>query len=143
MDKLRAVFICIHNSGRSQMGEALLRHLAGDRFEVHSAGLEAGRLHPLVVRVLDEIGVSTAGQYAKPVADYIARGETFDYVITVCDETSAERCPVFPGKHVRLHWSFPDPNALHGEEAAKLAAIRDLRDAMQAKIEAWLASLTA
>lgn len=136
--KQRFMFICIHNSGRSQMGEAFLRHLAGDRFEVHSAGIEAGRLNPLVVKAMEEIGISMEGHFAKKAQDYIDRGEHFDFVVTVCDETNAERCPLFPGKHTRLHWGFPDPSALTGTDEEKLAGIRPIRDAIKAQIEAWL-----
>ncbi len=140
MSKKRALFVCIHNSGRSQMGEAFLRHLAGDRFEVHSAGLEAGRLNPLVVRAMEEIGISMEGHHAKTVQEYLDRGERFDYVITVCDETNAERCPMFPGGGKRIHWSFPDPSALTGSDEEKLAGIRPIRDAIEAKIREWLAN---
>ena len=141
MEKQRVMFICIHNSGRSQMGEAFLRHLAGDRFEVHSAGLEAGNLNPLVVKAMQEINIDMSSHFAKKALDYVTRGEHFDYVITVCDETNAERCPTFPGKHQRIHWSFPDPSALTGSEAEKLAGIRPIRDAIQAKIAAWIATI--
>jgi len=140
MEKKRVMFICIHNSGRSQMGEAFLRHYAGDRFEVHSAGIEAGKLNPLVVRAMEEIGISMEGHYSKKAQDYVDRGEHFDYVITVCDETSAERCPVFPGKHQRLHWGFPDPSSLTGTDEEKLAGIRPIRDAIQQRVKDWLAS---
>ena len=138
MSKLRVMFICIHNSGRSQMGEAFLRHLAGDRFEVHSAGLEAGKLKPLVVKAMAEIGINLSAHFAKTAMEYISRGEHFDYVITVCDETNAERCPMFPGKHQRIHWSFPDPSALQGTDDEKLAGIRPIRDAIEAKIKTWV-----
>jgi len=138
MIKKRVMFICIHNSGRSQIGEAILRKLAGDRFEVHSAGIEAGKLNPLVVKSMEEIGISMEGHYAKKALEYIDRGEHFDYVITVCDETNAERCPMFPGKHVRIHWGFPDPSALTGTDEEKLAGIRPIRDAIAAKVKEWL-----
>lgn len=143
MSKKRALFVCIHNSGRSQMGEAFLRHLADDRFEVHSAGLEAGKLNPLVVKAMEEIGISMEGHYAKTVQEYLNRGDRFDYVITVCDETNAERCPVFPGGGQRIHWSFPDPSALTGSEEEKLAGIRPIRDAIETKIREWLGGLDA
>ena len=138
MQKLRVMFVCIHNSGRSQMGEAILRNLAGDRFEVHSAGLEAGKLNPLVVKAMAEKGIDMSTHYAKTVMEYLTRGEHFDYVITVCDETNAERCPVFPGRHQRIHWSFPDPSALVGSDEEKLAGIRPIRDAIEAKIATWI-----
>ena len=135
------MFVCIHNSGRSQIGEALLRHLAGDRFEVYSAGLEAGQLNPLVVKLMAEQGIDMSSHYAKTVKEYIDRKEHFDYVITVCDETNAERCPLFPGKHQRIHWSFPDPGALTGSDAEKMAAIQPIKDAIETKIREWLANL--
>ena len=138
MNKKRVMFICIHNSGRSQMGEAFVRHFAGDRFEVHSAGIEAGNLNPLVVKAMEEVGVPMEGHYSKKASEYIERGEQFDYVITVCDETNAERCPMFPGKFIRMHWGFPDPSALTGTDAEKLAGIRPIRDAIEKKVKEWL-----
>lgn len=143
MDKMRVMFICIHNSGRSQMGEAFVRAYAGARFEVMSAGIESGTLNPLVVRAMEEVGVSMEGQYAKTAQDFVDRGERFDYVITVCDESNAERCPMFPGKHVRMHWGFPDPSAIVGTDEEKLAGIRLIRDAMRTKILEWLKTLPA
>lgn len=141
--KKRVIFICIHNSGRSQMGEGFLRHLAGDRFDVASAGLEAGKLNPLVVRSMAEIGIDISSHYAKKAQDLIDAGERYDTVITVCDETNAERCPLFPGRGTnahaeRLHWGFPDPSALTGSDEEKLAAIRPIRDAIRAQVEAWV-----
>ncbi len=138
MEKLRVMFICIHNSGRSQMGEAFLRHLAGERFEAHSAGIEAGKLNPLVVKSMAEIGIDLSSHFAKTALEYVGRGEHFDYVITVCDETNAERCPQFPGQHQRIHWSFADPSALKGSDEEKLAAIRPIRDEIQARIKTWI-----
>lgn len=138
MEKQRVMFICIHNSGRSQMGEAFLRRYAGDRFEVHSAGIEAGTLNPLVVAAMAEKGIDMTGHFAKKAMDYVARGEKFDYVITVCDETNAERCPVFPGRAQRLHWGFPDPSALTGTADEKLLGIRPIRDAIEVKVQSWL-----
>ena len=132
------MFVCIHNSARSQMCEAFVRHYASDRFEVHSSGIESGTLNPLVVQAMTEIGISMKGQYAKPAKEYIDRNEKFDYVVTVCDESSAERCPIFPGKHSRMHWGFPDPSALQGTDEQKLAGIRPIRDDIQQKVLAWL-----
>ena len=141
MKTQRVMFICIHNSARSQMGEAFLRALGGENFEVHSAGIEAGTLNPLVVKAMNEVGISMEGHYSKKAQDYVDRGEVFDYVITVCDETSAERCPIFPGNHTRLHWGFPDPSALTGTEEEKLAAIRPIREEIKETITNWLATL--
>lgn len=137
MEKKRVMFICIHNSGRSQMGEAFLRHYAGNRFEVFSAGIEQGSMNPLVVKAMAEIGIGMEGQYAKKAQDFVDRGEHFDYVITVCDESNAERCPMFPGKHKRMHWGFPDPSALKGTEEEKLAGIRPIRDEIGKMVKAW------
>lgn len=140
MEKKRVMFICIHNSGRSQMGEAFLRHVASDRFDVFSAGIESGKLNPLVVKAMEEVGVSMDGHYAKKAQDFVDRGEHFDYVITVCDESNAERCPMFPGKHERMHWGFPDPSALTGSDEEKLAGIRPIRDAIQDKVQEFVQS---
>jgi len=145
--KRRVIFVCIHNSGRSQIGEGFLRHLAGDRFEVASAGLEAGKLNPLVVKSMAEVGIDISSHYAKKAQDLIDAGEKFDTVITVCDETNAERCPLFPGRGTnvnaeRLHWGFPDPSALSGTDDEKLAAIRPIRDAIKSRIETWLKETT-
>ncbi len=140
MEKKKVMFICIHNSGRSQIGEAFLRHLAGDRFEVASAGIEAGKLNALVVKAMEEVGVGMEGHYAKKAQDFVDRGEHFDYVVTVCDESNAERCPMFPGKHTRLHWGFPDPSAITGTDEEKLAGIRPIRDAILAKLNEFVAN---
>jgi arsenate reductase (thioredoxin) len=134
----RVMFICIHNSARSQMCEAFLRSFAPQRFEVHSSGIETGSLNPLVVQAMEELGISMEGHYAKPASEYIERNEQFDYVITVCDESSAERCPVFPGTHTRMHWGFPDPSALTGTDEQKLAGIRKIRDDIRIRVLSWL-----
>ena len=135
--KQNVLFICIHNSARSQMAEAFLKEMCGAEFEAHSAGLEPGRLNPLVVEAMREIGIDISGNRTKAVNDYIKSGETFAYVITVCDETSAERCPIFPGVTKRLHWGFADPSAFQGTHDEKLARTREVRDAIKQKIEAW------
>jgi len=141
MEKKRVMFICIHNSGRSQMGEAFLRHMAADRFDIASAGIESGTLNPLVVKAMEEVGVSMEGHYSKKAQDFVDRGDRFDYVITVCDESSAERCPMFPGKHVRMHWGFPDPSALTGTDEEKLAGIRPIRDEIRKKVTEFIHSI--
>lgn len=138
MEKRRIMFVCIHNSARSQMCEAFVRHYAPERFDVHSSGIEAGKLNPLVVKAMKEIGISMEGHYAKPAKEYIDRNEAFDYVVTVCDESSAERCPMFPGKHQRLHWGFPDPSAIQGTDEEKLVGIRPIRDAIHTRVKEWL-----
>src|SRR5882757_4670461 len=112
--KQRVLFICIHNSARSQMAEAWMNELCPDFFEAESAGLEPGTLNPLVVEAMSEVGIDISGKETRAVFDVFKSGKLFSYVITVCDETSAERCPIFPGVTKRLHWSFPDPSTLVG-----------------------------
>ena len=136
MKKLRVLFLCTGNSARSQMAEALLRKLAGDRYEVHSAGLEPTVIHPLTVKVLEEIGIDASKQYAKPLTDYLGKTH-FSYLITVCSKAE-ERCPIFPGVGQRLHWPFEDPAAFEGSEEEKLAFFRSIRDQIQAKVQHWL-----
>lgn len=141
MKKQKILFVCIHNSARSQMAEALLNQLAGDRFEAHSAGLEPGVLNPLAVEVMAELGIDISTKQTKDVFSMFKQGEMFSTVITVCDGANAERCPVFPGITQRLHWSFDDPAALSGSPEEKRAATRKIRDAIKAKIESWLQAL--
>jgi ArsR family transcriptional regulator, arsenate/arsenite/antimonite-responsive transcriptional repressor / arsenate reductase (thioredoxin) len=111
--RARVLFLCTHNSARSQLAEALLRHLAGGRAEAFSAGTEPGRVHPQALAVLDRQGVAAEGLYSKSVTQFV--GQHFDYVITVCDRAK-ESCPIFPGDPERIHWSFPDPSAVAPEE---------------------------
>ena len=106
MSKQRVLFLCTHNSARSQMAEGLLRHLGGERFEAFSAGTEATHVRPLAVAAMAELGIDVSRQESKTLDRYL--GEPFDAVITVCDQ-AAEACPVFPGAKRRLHWSFTDP----------------------------------
>ena len=112
--KQKVLFICIHNSSRSQMAEAFLNEICGDYFEAHSAGLEPGSLNPLAVEAMREIGTDISQNQTQSVFDVFKSGKLFAYVITVCDESSAQRCPIFPGVTKRLHWSFPDPASLSG-----------------------------
>jgi arsenate reductase len=141
MKKKRVLFICIHNSARSQMAEAFLNHFCSDNFEAMSAGLEPGKLNPIVVQAMQEIGIDISGKKTKAVFDIFKSGFLINYAITVCDETSAERCPIFPGITKRLHWSFPDPSAVQGTHEQKLARTREIRDTIKAKIEEWCADV--
>jgi arsenate reductase len=134
-DRARVLFLCTHNSARSQMAEGLLRALAGDRFEAMSAGTEATRLRPLAVRTMEEIGVDISDQESKSLDRYLK--EPFDYVITVCDDAN-EACPFFPGAQSRLHWSFEDPSKAEGTEEERLAVFRSVRDQIRERIEADL-----
>jgi arsenate reductase len=134
----KVLFICVHNSARSQMAEAFLKQMAGNRFEVESAGLEPGRLNPLAVEVMKEIGIDISGNRTKSASDFFKEGKLYTYVITVCDETSAEQCPFFPGITTRLHWSFADPSGFTGTQEEKLEKTRQVREAIREKIESWL-----
>jgi arsenate reductase len=128
----RVLFLCTHNSARSQMAEGLLRALGGDRFESFSAGTEATHVRPLAIRAMSELGIDISGQESKTLERYL--GQPFDAVITVCDQAN-EACPVFFGARQRLHWSFPDPSKAEGDEAQQLEVYRQVRDAIQARIE--------
>ena len=128
----RVLFLCTHNSARSQMAEGLLRDMAGERFEVHSAGTEATHVRPLAIRAMEEIGVDISGQESKTLDRYLR--ESFDYVITVCDDAN-EACPFFPGAQRRLHWSFEDPAAAEGPEEQRLGVFRKVRDQIKGRIE--------
>lgn len=141
MTHKRVLFVCIHNSARSQMAEAWLRHLAGERFEVDSAGLEPGKLNPFVVEAMKEVGIDISHHVPKGVQDLFAAGRTYDYVIAVCDKEAAEKCPLFPGRAVRLHWSFPDPSAATGDHNNKLRIAAEVRDTIKSTLERWLREL--
>jgi arsenate reductase (thioredoxin) len=130
--KQRVLFLCTHNSARSQMAEGLLRALAGDRFEAMSAGTEATHVRPLAIRAMRELGVDISGQESKTLDRYLR--EPFDYVITVCADAN-EACPFFPGAANRLHWSFEDPSRAKGSEEERLAVFRSVRDRIRQRIE--------
>jgi arsenate reductase len=134
-DRSRVLFLCTHNSARSQMAEGLLRHLAGDRFEAMSAGTEATRVRPLAIRAMDEIGVDISEQESKTLDRYLQ--ESFDNVITVCDDAN-EACPFFLGAQSRLHWSFEDPSKAEGSEEERLEAFRRVRDGIKDRVQAEL-----
>lgn len=135
--KARVLFVCVKNSARSQMAEAFLNELCPDDFVAQSAGLEPGSLNPLAVEAMREIGIDISLKTTKSVFDLINSGQRFSYVITVCDESNAERCPVFPDRARCLHWSFADPATLQGTWEERLAATRKIRDKIRAKIVDW------
>jgi arsenate reductase (thioredoxin) len=141
--KKKVLFICVHNSARSQMAEAFLNLICPDYFEAHSAGLEPGTLNPLAVEAMREVGVDISGQKTQSVFDVFKTGQFFPYVITVCDESGAERCPIFPGVTQRLHWSFHDPSALTGTREKRLEGTRKIRDQIRARIEMWCDEMCA
>lgn len=131
---MTVLFICVHNSARSQMAEAYLRFFAGDRVTVESAGLEPGTLNPLVVQVMKEEGIDLSGKKTQSVFDLHRAGKTYDLVIAVCSKEAQERCPIFPGVGQTLHWPFADPSGVQGSRQQKLAEIRQIRDRIRAKI---------
>jgi len=137
-DTWRVLFLCTHNSARSQMAEGLLRKLGGDRFVASSAGTVATALRPLAIRAMAELGIDISKQESKTLDRYL--GEQFDAVITVCDQAN-EACPIFPGAARRLHWSFDDPSAATGDEMAQFAVYRRVRDEIRARIAAELLTL--
>lgn len=139
MTKPKILFICVHNSARSQMAEAFLNDICGAEFEAQSAGLEPGTLNPLVVEVMREAGIDISQNGTQSVFDVFKSGQLFTYVITVCSEAEAGGCPIFPGPTKRLHWPFPDPSKVEGTRNEKLEEIRQIRDAIQAKIEQFCA----
>jgi arsenate reductase len=132
---VRVLFLCTHNSARSQMAEALLRQLAGERVQVFSAGTQPSRVHPLAVRAMAELGIDLSRAESKPVERFL--GHPFDWVVTVCDQ-AAEACPLFPGSVRRLHWSLPDPAAASGDEEERLQYFRVVRDQLLEKLRRWI-----
>jgi arsenate reductase (thioredoxin) len=136
MNKQSVLILCTGNSARSQMAEGLLRHDAGDRFDVESAGTKPSRVRPEAIAVMKEIGIDMAGHRSKSVDEF--RDRSFDYVLTVCDNAK-ETCPIFPGHANRLHHSFEDPAAVEGSEEERQAAFRRARD----RIREYLRSFPA
>ena len=124
--KTRVLFVCVHNSARSQMAEEYLKRFGGDRYEVESAGLEPGTINPLVSELLAEDGIDVSGKETHNVMSFHREGRRYDYVITVCSKETAERCPVFPGAGPtrRLHWPFEDPSQASGTHEEKLGKVR-------------------
>ena len=139
--KERVLFICIHNSARSQMAEALLNHMCPDFFEAESAGVEPGKLNPLAVEVMREVGIDIRHKKPRSASDVFMSGRLFATVITVCDEDGRGRCADFPGVSERLRWSFPDPATFRGTRQERLAQTRQVRNLIAAKIQAWCAEV--
>lgn len=134
MEKHKILFVCVHNSARSQMAEAFLNEIGGDAFIAESAGIEPGILNPRVVEAMAEVGIDIGGKPTKAVFDLFRQGKPFNAVITVCDAASAERCPVFPGMTKRIAWSFPDPSGFKGTKEEIMAQTREVRDAVKEKV---------
>ncbi|MCX6276398.1 MAG: arsenate reductase ArsC [Bacteroidetes bacterium] len=130
----KVLFLCIHNSARSQMAEAYLKKFGGNQFVVESAGIESGTLNPFAVEAMVGDGIDISGNKTKSVFDFHKEGRAYDYVITVCDEGNAARCPVFPGLHKKLHWNFEDPSSVNGTPEEKLAVAVKVRNQIKAKV---------
>ena len=128
MTPTKILFLCIHNSARSQMAEAYLKKFGGDKFFAESAGLEAGKLNQLAVDVMQEDGIDISNNQTKDVFEFFKEGRLYHYVVTVCDEASSDRCPIFAGMHKKINWSFIDPSTLSGTHEEKLATTRQVRD---------------
>ena len=135
--KIKILFVCEHNSARSQMAEAFMNKYAGYKYEAQSAGLEPDMLNPYAVEVMAEIGIDISKNDTKSVFDFYKNGNMYSYVITVCDEAAAGKCPVFPGTATREHWSFPDPSKFNGTIEEKLEMTRKIRDAIKVKVLKW------
>ncbi len=139
-DKTRVLILCTGNSARSQMAEGLLRHDGAGKFEVFSAGVEPSRVRTQAIEAMREIGMDISAQRSKSVDEFT--GQEFDYVITVCDNAN-EKCPVFPGKAKRIHWSFDDPAAIEGDEATRLNVFRRVRDEIRGRLREFVADVSA
>jgi arsenate reductase (thioredoxin) len=137
VNKQSVLFLCTHNSARSQMAEGLLRSIAGDRFEVQSAGTESTSVHPLAIRVMAERGIDISGHTSKVLTESMRASG--DYLITVCDDAN-ERCPFVPGIRKRLHWSLEDPSRATGTDEERLAVFRRVRNQIEARLSEWLKS---
>ncbi len=142
-DATRVLFVCVHNAARSQMAEALLRQQGGERFIVESAGFEPAPVNPLAIAAMREVGIDISAAKAQAVFDLFRAGRRYDYVITVCDAASSERCPIFPGYTKRLAWSFANPADFVGTDAERLEQTVIVRDAIHKKLAEWLLELDA
>ena len=131
---IKILFICIHNSARSQMAEAFANFYGKNKLMAQSAGIEPKKLNPFVIKAMGEIGIDISNNKTKSVESFLKSKETFDYVITVCDATSGERCPFFPGQVIRLHWEFDDPSAFTGSEEEIMIKVREIRDKIKDKV---------
>jgi arsenate reductase len=138
MERVKVLFVCVHNSARSQMAKAFLNQLGGEHFFAESAGLEPGVLNPIVVEAMQESGLDISGNATKSVFDFFRQGRMFHFVIAVCDGANAERCPIFPGITKRLGWSFEDPASFEGTHDEKLAKTRVVRDAIKSTVDEFI-----
>ena len=143
MKKIKVLFLCIHNSARSQMGEAYLKKFANDLFMAESAGLEAGTLNPFAIKAMAIDGIDISQNKTKNVFDFHREGKSFDFVITVCDEANASRCPLFTGPHKKINWSFEDPSSFTGTEEEQLIMTIKIRDQIKTAVLDFIHSFSA
>lgn len=137
--KKKVLFVCVHNSARSQMAEAFLNKLGGDSFEAFSAGIEPGKLNPYVVKVLQEgEGIDISNNQTKSAFDFVKQGKLFHYIVTVCDESAAQRCPIFPGVRERIMMSFDDPSSFSGSEEEILNKVRAVKEKIKEEVEKFI-----
>ncbi len=136
----KVLFVCVHNSARSQMAEAFLKKYAGDRFDVESAGLEPGKLNPFVVRAMAEVGIDISRNPTKDVFELFKAGRVFQVVVSVCSKEAAERCPIFPGLSKKLHWPFADPSSFQGNDEEIMEQVRKVRDQIELAIKDFIAT---
>ena len=142
-DRIKVLFVCVHNAARSRIAELYLKRLGGSKFEVTSAGFEPQEVNPLVIEVMQLADVPIATTHKQPsVFELYQVGRIFDYVISVCDEAQGQKCPIFPGVSKRLSWSFPDPSEFTGSHHEKLVNVVAVRNAIRARIELWLQELS-
>lgn len=139
----KVLFLCVHNSARSQMAEAFLKKHGGDRFQAESAGLEPGTLNPYVIRAMAEIGVDISANPTRSVFDLFKAGKVYQVVVTVCSKEAAERCPIFPGLAEKHHWPFTDPSSFTGSDEEKMVKVREVRNQIESAVKEFIASKTA
>ena len=142
-NKHKVLFVCIHNSARSQMAEAFLKQYGGDSFEAESAGIEPGKLNPNVVTVMQEVGIDLTGKPTQAVFDLFQQGRLYNAVITVCDKEAAERCPLFPGMVKRIAWSFKDPSSFKGSQEEVLQHTREVRNEIEQQVKVFVQEASA
>jgi len=135
---LRVLFVCEHNSARSQMAEVFLKNLGGNAFEVESGGIEAGIINPLVIEVMQERGYDLQEKTTQTTLNLLKQDKSYDIIITVCSKKASEQCPIFPGRALRMNWPFDDPSKIEGDKDAKLIAIRRIRDQIEGKIKEFI-----
>ena len=135
---VRVLFVCEHNSARSQIAEAFLENLGGTVFEVESCGIEAGTINPLVVEVMTEKGYDLREKSTQTALSLLKLGKSFDIIVTVCSQAAGEQCPIFPGKALRMNWPFDDPSKVEGDHDTRLAAVRKIRDLIEEKINKFV-----